>query len=108
MSTESNKQRKISLSNFSITTKGDQITHKNVADYFIRLGSLSYPHLSLKKKILQGKGDFSEVIRVRVFRYHSGYYLSYSVQWKSSLWNRERPKIARDVNTEAKCKSDVI
>ena len=55
--TESNKQRKNSLSNFFITTKGDQITHKHVADYFIRLESLSYPHLSFKKKkILQGKG----------------------------------------------------
>lgn len=36
-----------------------------------------------KKKISQGKGDFPEVIRVSVFR--CGYYLSYSVQSKSSL-----------------------
>ena len=36
-----------------------------------------------KKKISQGKGDFPEVIRVSVFS--CGYYLSYSVQSKSSL-----------------------
>ena len=79
--TESNKQRKKSLSNFFITTKGDQITHKNVADYFIRLESLSYPHLSFKKKKSYKAKDFPEVIKVGVFR--CGCYLSYLVQLKS-------------------------
>lgn len=35
------------------------------------------------KNTLQGKGDFPEVIQVRVFR--CGYYLSYLVQLKSCL-----------------------
>ena len=41
------------------------------------------PTCHLKKKILQGQGDFPEVIKVGVFR--CGYYLSYLVQLKNCL-----------------------